>query len=108
MVFDPTETDINEYQFTHEDWSATAYGNCEEDLSPNMPNPRGVGFTMWAFVDSDHAGDLLTRRSCTGYIIFLNSAPIYWFYKHQTSVDMSSFGYEFIAMKQCCDYIHGL
>ena len=63
---------------------------------------------MRAFVDSDHAGDTATRRSRTGYIIFLNSAPIYWFSKKQTCVETSSFGSEFIAMKQCCEYIRGL
>jgi len=61
-----------------------------------------------AFVDSDHAGELTTRRSRTGYIVFLNSAPIYWFSKRQTCVETSSFGSEFIAMKQCCEYIRGL
>jgi len=52
-----------------------------EDISHNSPEPLGIGFTMRAFVDSDHAGDSITRRSRTGFIIFLNSAPIYWYSK---------------------------
>ena len=63
---------------------------------------------MRAFVDSDHAGDSITRRSRTGFLLFLNSAPIYWFSKKQTSVETSSFGSEFVAMKTCCEYTHGL
>jgi hypothetical protein len=108
MVFDPTELDIDESKFVKEDWTAAAYGECHEDLPPNAPKPRGVAFTIRAFVDSDHAGDVVTRRSRTGFIIFLNSAPIYWFTKKQTGVETSSFGSEFIAMKQCCEYIRGL
>ena len=108
MVFDPTEPDIDDTQFPKEDWTASAYGDCREELPPNMPDPKGVGFTMRAFVDSDHAGELTTRRSRTGFIIFLNSAPIFWFSKRQTSVETSSFGSEFVAMKQCCEYIRGL
>ena len=108
MVFDPSEPDIDESQFRKEDWSATAYGPCKEEIPPNAPTPRGIGFTMRAFVDSDHAGDSVTRRSRTGFIVFLNSAPIYWFSKKQTSIETSSFGSEFIAMKQCCEYIRGL
>ena len=108
MVFDPTEPDLDESCFPREDWSASVYGTCSEDIPSNMPTPLGIGFTMRAFVDSDHAGELTTRRSRTGYIIFLNSAPIYWFSKQQTSVETSSFGSEFIAMKQCCEYIRGL
>ena len=41
-------------------------------------------------------------------MIFLNSAPIYWFPKKQTSVETSTFGLEFIAMKQCCEYVERL
>ena len=108
MVFDHTEPDIDTSQFPSEDWSASAYGECKEELPPNAPKARGLGFTMRAFVDSDHAGDSVTRRSRTGYIIFMNSAPVYWFSKKQTSVETSSFGSEFIAMKQCCEYIRGL
>jgi hypothetical protein len=108
MVFDPTYPTIDESQFVHEDWSATPYGGSVEDLPPNMCEARGAGVIMRAFVDSDHASDTTNRRSRTGFIIFLNSAPIYWYSKKQTSVETSSFGSEFIAMKQCCEYIQGL
>jgi hypothetical protein len=42
--------------------------------------------TMRVFVDADHAGDLLTRCSRTGFIVFLNGALIYWSSKKQTHV----------------------
>ena len=73
-----------------------------------MPRPRGVGFLMRAFVDADYAGDVITRRSRTGFIVYLNMAPIYWLSRKQTSVETSSFGSEFSAMKQCTEYIRGL
>ena len=73
-----------------------------------MPEPRGQGFTMRAKVDADHAGDTVTRRSRTGFLVYLNCSPIYWSSKKQTSVESSSFGSEFIAMKQCCEYVCGL
>ena len=108
MVFDPSEPTINESSFQREDWSATPYGNSKEDIPPNAPPPRGIGMTMRAFVDSDHAGEILTRRSRTGFLIFLNSAPIYWFSKKQNCIETSSFGSEFYAMKQACEYVRGL
>lgn len=108
MVFDPTVPDIDESAFPSQDWSETPYGECKEDIPFNAPTPRGVGFTMRAFVDSDHAGESVTRRSRSGFIVFLNSSPIHWFSKKQTSVETSSFGSEFIAMKSCCEYIRGL
>ncbi len=108
MVFDPTEPDIDESQFPNEDWSASPYGECKEEIPTNAPAPRGRAFTMRAFVDSDHAGDSITRRSRTGFMVFLNSSPIYWFSKKQGSCETSSFGSEFCAMKTCCEYIRGL
>ena len=38
----------------------------------------------------------------------LNQAPIYWFSKRQNGVEYSKFGSEFIAMKQCCEYVRWL
>jgi hypothetical protein len=108
MIFDATEPNIDRNTFVKEDSSAAAYGECIEELPINMPEPRGSAMVMRAFVDSDHAGDMATRRSRIGFIIFLNSSPICWFSKRQTSVETSSFGSEFIAMKLCCDYIRGL
>ena len=99
MVFNPSAPDIDESQFRHEEWSETSYGECKEDITSNAPKPRGIGFTMRAFVDSDHAGDSVTSRSRTGFVIFLNSSPIYWYSKKQTSVETSTFGSEFIAIK---------
>ena len=63
---------------------------------------------MSAMVDADHAADTTTRRSRTGFIVYLNSAPIYWMSKKQNSVESSSFGSEFTAMKQCTEYVRGL
>jgi len=108
MVFDPTEPEIDEASFEQQDWKDTVYGECKEEIPSNAPEPRGFGFKMRAFVDSDHAGDSITRRSRTGFIIFLNNAPIYWTSKKQTSIETSTFGSEFIAMKVCCDCIRGL
>ena len=61
MVFDPTEPDINESQFFYEDQLASSYGEYKGELPLNDPQPKGIGFTMRAFVDSDHADELTTR-----------------------------------------------
>jgi len=108
MVFDHSEPLISETEFEKEDWSATPYGICNEEIPSNAPEPLGSEFIMRAFVDSDHAGDHITRRSRTGFVISLNCAPIYWYSKKQTSCETSSFGADFIALKTCCEYIRGL
>jgi hypothetical protein len=64
--------------------------------------------TMRVFVDSNHAGDMLTCRSRTGFIVFLNNAPIYWSSKKQNLCGTSTFGSKFVAMKQATEYVCGL
>ena len=64
--------------------------------------------TMRVYVDSDHVGDLITHRSCTGFIVFLNNAPMYWSLKKQGSYETSTFGSDFFAMKQATKYVCGL
>ena len=63
---------------------------------------------MQAFVDSDHAGDQVTSRSRTGFIVFLNSAPIYWNQKKQGSCETSTYGSEMVEMKQAFEFVRGL
>lgn len=109
MVFDPSDPAVDEKQFERKDWTSSEFGlDLKEEVPSNMPEPRGQGFVMRAYVDADHAGDSVTRRSRTGFLVYLNMAPIYWMSKKQTSVETSSFGSEFIAMKQCTEYIRGL
>jgi hypothetical protein len=110
MVFDPSDPTVDEASFELRDWTSSEFGHLQgkEELPPNMPEPRGLGFVMRAKVDADHASDTTTRRSRTGFLVYLNCAPIYWLSKKQTSVETSSFGSEFIAMKQCCEYLRGL
>jgi hypothetical protein len=110
MVFDPSDPVVDMSLFERQDWTTSEFGtSLKEELPGNkMPKPRGLGFVMRSFVDADHAGDTITRRSRTGFFVFLNSAPIYWMSKKQSSVETSSFGSEFTVMKQCTEYLRGL
>ena len=60
------------------------------------------------FVVSDHAGDKVTRRSQTGILIFVNRASILWYSKRQNTMETSSFGSEFIAMKTAVEQVESL
>ena len=61
---------------------------------------------MW--VDSDHAGDKITRLSLTGYFIFLKIALIDWLSKKQATIKGSVFGAEFFAMKTGVEALRGI
>jgi hypothetical protein len=41
-----------------------------------MPEPLGKPVDISCFVDANHAGNVITRRSHTGILIFVQNAPI--------------------------------
>jgi hypothetical protein len=51
------------------------------------------------YVDADYARNMATRRSKKGYVQFVNKAVVNWLSKKQGSIETSTFGSEFIALK---------
>ena len=84
------------------------YPDAEESIPLNAPQPLGHAIQINCFVDADHAGNLVTRRSHTGIIIFLNMAPISWYSKRQNTVESSTYSSEFIALKTAIEQIMAL
>jgi hypothetical protein len=89
------------------DWKED-YPDAEDLDPPNMPEPLGSGVRITAYVDANHAGNLVNRRSHSGFIIFTNYSPIVWFSKKQNSVESSTFGSEFNALRICTEHISAL
>ena len=63
MAFDPKIPLIDESAFHRSDWSDSVYGDVEEELPPKMPKPLGNSVVMSCYVDANHGGDKVTRRS---------------------------------------------
>ena len=87
-----------------DDWKEF-YGDMYEEDPPRMPEPLGCPVKVLAFVDSDHAGNVVTRRSHTGYFVFIQNALMYSFSKKQNTVEASTYGSELVAMRQVRDKI---
>jgi hypothetical protein len=107
LGFDPAHPAINENRFQKCDWTEF-YRDASEAIPTNMPTARGNCMSTHCFVDANHAGDTETRRSQTGILLFCNSAPTIWFSKRQNSVEASTFGSEFTAMKNAIEMIEAL
>ena len=107
IVYDPDEPVIDESVFHKVDWSEF-YGEMQEQLPPKMPEARGRSVITSCFVDSDHAGNKVTRRSHTGILIFVQKAPIIWYSKRQNTVEASTHSSEFIALRTAVEKIKEL
>ena len=62
LIFDPKKPKVGGSNFVECDWS-DFYSGVSEALPPNAPKPLGKGVTLRMFVDSNHAGDKVSRRS---------------------------------------------
>ena len=107
IAMDPTYPEVDASRFIECDWS-DFYPGAKEQLPHDMPTPRGKHFDTSCWVDSDHAANRLTRRSQTGILLFCNSAPVVWWTRRQSTVETSTFGSEFNAMRIAVDLIEAL
>jgi hypothetical protein len=57
------------------------------------------------FDDANHAGNVVTRLSHTGILLILQNSPIVWLSRRQNTVETSTFGSEFVAMRTARDMV---
>ena len=114
-VFDPRYVDINDNHLPSEDravskakYMSELYPDAREDRPRNAPRPRGRAVQITCFVDADHAGNKITRRSRTGVLIYVNRSPIIWWTKRQNTVECSTYGAELVAMRLAVEMIKAL
>ena len=70
-----------------------------------MADPRRNVVRISAFVNANHAGNVVTHRSHSGIIIFVQNAPIIWLSKRQKTVESETFRIEFVALRICKELI---
>ena len=80
IVFDPKQTKMDKISFASSmaDWN-DFYGYMEEELPPKMSEPLGKSVHTTYFVDAKHAGNVVTRKSHTGVLIYVMNATTIWF-----------------------------
>ena len=107
LFFDPRHPDIDECAFSSYEWY-DFYRDAKEQVPNDMPPPRGRAVSSHCFVNADHASNTVTWRSQTGILIFLNRAPIVWYSKRQNTMETSTFGSKFSAMRTAVEHIEAL
>ena len=107
VVFDDDMIKVKEEHFKEVDWKSI-YGDVIENIQCNMLEPRENPVMISMFTDATFAGDLLTKKSQSAILIFINCAPVTWYSKRQNTVEASTFGSEFITLRVGCEMNDGL
>ena len=108
MFFNPAYYAVDETVFKPRDQWQEVYGDIEEEIPEDAPKPLGLGVTITALCDASHASNKVTRRSHSGFVIYGNCAPLIWFSKKQATVESSTFGSEFVALRLCVESVIAL
>ena len=107
LCFGPQHPEINERLFAAHDWY-DFYRDYKEAIPVEAPTPRRNVVSTHCLVDADHSGDMATRRSHTGVLLFVNKAPIKWYIKKQNNVEKSMFSSGFIALNTATELVEAL
>ena len=107
LGFDPGHPNIYKSRF-HKFYWEDFYRGVEEAIPGNMPKPRGNLMSTHYFVDDNHCGNKVTRRSQNGVLLFCCMAPIIVSSKRQNTFETSTLGSEFTALKNVVELVEAL
>ena len=77
---DLTYPHIDDDLFPVMDWKEF-YSEVTEPIPPNTPKSLSKPVDVFMFVDSDYSGDKQTRRSHSGFLIYVNTVLVDWHLK---------------------------
>ena len=106
-MFDLSYPKIDHSNFQECDWT-DFYEVAVEAIPPNAPWPKGKEVDLHMFVESNHAGNKQTRRSTSGFLVYMNMSLINWYSKRQSAMETSAFGTEFPNMKARIETLHSI
>lgn len=94
------------WQESESDWTAAKrilrYLKGTQDRRLELGQPREAGNILVAYSGADWAGDVSSRKSATGCVIFNSSGAIGWISRKQNSVTLSSMEAEYCALSETC------
>ena len=102
------EPDFSDLPDPHYDWTRTVYGEVHESIPEDAPKPLGKRVVLSSYKDANLYHDLVTGRSVTGVLHFMNQTPVDWFCKKQATVETATYGSEFGAARTAVQQIAGL
>ena len=87
--------EVDHSVFMEYDWSEFNK-DAKEAIPINVTEPHGKEVDIHMFMDSNHAGDEVSCKFRSDFLIYLNPALVHWFSKKQPTVETLVFGAEFL------------
>ena len=101
-------TDQPDYSFLPDqafDWTYSVYGNVQEILPDDMPEPLGETVIATTTMDANLNHCLATGKSLTGCLHFVSKTHVDWYSKKQVTVKTATYGSEFVAATTATEQI---
>ena len=101
-------TDQPDYSFLPDqdfDRTYSVYGNVQEILPDDMPDPLGEAVITTTTMDANLNNCLATGKALTGCLHFVNKTPVDSYSKKQATVETATYGSEFVAAKTTTELI---
>ena len=87
------------------DWARTVYGDVKEVIPDNIPEPLGKPVVLTTYFDANLYHDMITGRSMTGILHFVNGTPFDWYSKKQNTVETATYGSEYVAGRTAVEQV---
>ena len=97
--------DFSDIPEKHYDWENTCYVGAKELVPDDAPVPRGKPVQTSHYEDANLYHCLISGKSVTGILHFLNKTPIDWFTKLQSTVETATYGSEYVSARTCSEQI---
>ena len=90
------------------EWTRTVNGNVKQEIPKDIPKPLGKRVITTTFLEANLLHDIVTGKSVTAVLHFVNTSPTDWFSKRQATVETATNGSEFVAAKTTTEQIMDL
>ena len=81
------------------------YGNVKEEIPKDIPKSLGRRVITTTYLHANLLHDIVTGKSVTAILHFVNTTPTDWFLKRQATVETATYGSEFVAAKTTTEQI---
>ena len=81
LIFDTNPLDIEDVEYIESSLWTEMYPGAQEEIPHDLPKPKMKEIEISTYFDASLGCDMITGRSVTGVLLFLNSTIIKWYSK---------------------------